>query len=58
MDTPRPSPRPPTGLRREIAWALAAKIAALFVLWSLFFGPAHRPSVTDRTMEEIILDRR
>jgi hypothetical protein len=33
-------------LRRKIGWLLAAKLAALLVLWMLFFSPAHRVEVT------------
>ena len=31
-------------LGRDIALALAAKLAALVLLWAFFFSPAHRPS--------------
>nr|MBO2490123.1 hypothetical protein [Gammaproteobacteria bacterium] len=34
-------------LRREIVWILAAKVAALLVLWAAFFSPSHRVRVTD-----------
>jgi hypothetical protein len=34
-----------TRLRIEISWLLAAKVAALVVLWLLFFGPWHRPRI-------------
>ncbi len=30
-------------LGRKIAWLLVLKVAALAVLWVLFFSPAHRP---------------
>jgi len=32
-------------LRRELAWLLAAKFAALGLLWLMFFSSAHRTSV-------------
>jgi len=33
------------GLGRDLAWLLAMKLAALGLLWLLFFSPAHQPSV-------------
>lgn len=36
---------------RAIAWALALKLAALAVLWALFFSPAHRTEVTPELVE-------
>lgn len=33
------------GLRRDLAWLLAIKLAALGLLWLLFFSPAHQPAV-------------
>jgi hypothetical protein len=32
-------------LRRELAWLLAAKFAALGLLWLMFFSSAHRSPV-------------
>ena len=32
-------------LRRELAWLLAAKLAALTILWACFFSAPHRPAV-------------
>ncbi len=32
-------------LRRELSWLLALKVAALALLWWLFFSPAHRTPV-------------
>ena len=32
-------------LRREISWLLALKVAALALLWWLFFSPVHRTAV-------------
>jgi hypothetical protein len=32
-------------LRRELAWLLAVKFAALGLLWLLFFSAAHQPAV-------------
>ena len=34
-----------TDLRRELTWLVLLKIAALALLWWLFFSPAHRPGV-------------
>ena len=31
------------GLRRELGWLLAAKLAALLILWALFFSADQRP---------------
>jgi hypothetical protein len=36
------------GMRREIGWFMLAKLAALLILWALFFSPAHRHSVDGR----------
>jgi hypothetical protein len=33
------------GLRRDLAWLVAVKFAALGLLWLLFFSPAHQPAV-------------
>ena len=33
------------GLRRHIAWLLAAKLAILVLLYAFFFGPASRPGI-------------
>jgi hypothetical protein len=35
-------------LRREIGWLMLAKLAALLILWALFFSPAHRFTVDGR----------
>jgi hypothetical protein len=40
-----PTARWRTRLRTEISWLLAAKVAGLFLLWLLFFGPGHRPRI-------------
>jgi hypothetical protein len=32
-------------MKRELTWILAAKLAALGLLWALFFSGAHRPPV-------------
>jgi hypothetical protein len=32
-------------LRRDLAWLLAAKFAALGLLWMLFFSAAHQPAI-------------
>ncbi|HEY0767970.1 MAG TPA: hypothetical protein VGD47_08425 [Steroidobacteraceae bacterium] len=32
-------------LRRELAWLMWLKVAALALLWWLFFSPAHRSPV-------------
>jgi hypothetical protein len=34
-----------TGLRRELTWLVLLKIAALALLWWLFFSPVHRTGV-------------
>jgi len=39
-------------LRRSIVWALLAKLAALGVLWALFFSPAERMVVTADHVEQ------
>jgi hypothetical protein len=39
MDRPR--------VARDISLALLLKVAALAVLYGLFFGPAHRPVIDD-----------
>ena len=36
---------PGAQLRRELAWLLAAKFAALGLLWLLFFSAAHQPAI-------------
>lgn len=41
-------------LRRKIGWLLIFKLAALVVLWLLFFSPPHRVSVDEDTMSERI----
>ncbi len=35
---------PASRLGRDITLAIAAKVAALLVLWLAFFAPAHRPA--------------
>lgn len=39
-------------LRRKIAWLLLFKLAALIVLWLLFFSPAHRVHVDPGVMSQ------
>lgn len=39
-------------LRRKIAWLLVFKVAALAVLWVLFFSPAHRVDVDGDSMRD------
>lgn len=39
-------------LRRKIVWLLAFKLAALLILWMLFFSPAHRASVDSEVMSK------
>jgi hypothetical protein len=39
-----PAPRG-RDLRRDVAWLLAVKFAALGLLWFIFFSPAHQPAV-------------
>ena len=35
-------------LRRELAWLMTLKVAALALLWWLFFSPAHHSPVDGR----------
>lgn len=35
-------------MRRELAWLLAVKFAALGLLWLLFFSGAHQPGIDAR----------
>jgi hypothetical protein len=45
-DTLTTSPAPWRGaLRRHLTLLLAVKLAALVLLWALFFSPAHRTAV-------------
>ena len=45
-DTSGRTPEPWRGiLRRHLALLLAIKLAALALLWALFFSPAHRTAV-------------
>lgn len=37
-------------LRRKIVWLLGFKLAALAILWLLFFSPAHRVEVDADSM--------
>jgi hypothetical protein len=37
---------------RELAWLLALKFVALFLLWFLFFSPSHRSAVNSETTRE------
>lgn len=39
-------------LRRKIAWLLLFKLAALIVLWLLFFSPSHRVNVDPGVMSQ------
>ena len=41
-------------LRRQLGWTLLLKLAALFVLWFLFFSPAHRSHVTPDSVSTAI----
>lgn len=44
------APEPWRGiLRRHLTVLLAVKLAALALLWALFFSPAHRTAVDDQT---------
>jgi hypothetical protein len=44
---PGTPPTPPAlgGLRRHIAWVIAAKLAILALLYAFFFNPASRPGI-------------
>jgi hypothetical protein len=35
---------------RELAWWMALKLVALFLLWFLFFSPPHRSTVNSETV--------
>ena len=37
-------------LRRHLTVLVALKLAALALLWALFFSPAHRPRVDPQTV--------
>lgn len=39
-------------LRRKIGWLLLAKLLALWLLWALFFSPAHRVPMNDAVVSE------
>jgi hypothetical protein len=41
---------PRSTLRRELTLAIIFKVAAIFLLYSLFFSPAHRVHVTPTDM--------
>jgi hypothetical protein len=41
----QPAADPHRHLRRDLAWLLAAKFAALGLLWMLFFSAAHQPAI-------------
>jgi len=41
----QPVTEPQSHLPRDLAWLLAAKFAALGLLWLLFFSAAHQPAV-------------
>ncbi len=43
-------------LGREISVVLVFKLAALFIIWLLFFGPAHRVQVTADSARQVILE--
>ncbi len=36
-------------LARDIAWLLAFKLAALALIYALFFAPSHRPAIDPDT---------
>lgn len=40
-----PMLRLPAALRRDLALLVACKLAALAVLYALFFSPSHRPAI-------------
>jgi hypothetical protein len=42
-------------LRRSIGWMLLVKLAALIVLWALFFSPSDRLDVTPERVHEQML---
>jgi hypothetical protein len=44
-DAHKPGADARRSLRRDIAWLLAIKFAALGLLWVLFFSAAHQPAM-------------
>ncbi|HEY8161144.1 MAG: cytochrome oxidase putative small subunit CydP [Methylocystis sp.] len=47
----------PGGLRRELTLAIAFKIAAILLLYFLFFSPSHRMHVTPADMAAALSER-
>ena len=41
----------------KVAWLLIFKVAALLVIWLLFFSPTHRVSVDPATMSDRMAPR-
>lgn len=53
--TPAPATprlRHPPVLWREISWVMLFKLAALTLLWYLFFGPTHQVNVTPELVQQ------
>jgi len=42
-------------MRRQIGWTLLVKLLALIALWSFFFSPEHRATVSDQTVHERLI---
>ena len=49
--SPAPRLRHAPVLWREISWVMLFKLAALTLLWYLFFGPTHRVKVTPERVQ-------
>jgi len=49
---PNPSARGLSRYGREIAWVLLVKAAAIYLLWTLFFSPAHQVHPTSTSTAE------
>jgi hypothetical protein len=45
-----------SSLRRELTLAIAFKVVAIFLLYVLFFSPAHRTRVTPAGMAATLLE--
>ncbi|WP_281929955.1 cytochrome oxidase putative small subunit CydP [Methylocystis iwaonis] len=48
---------PRSTLRRELTLAIIVKVAAIFLLYFLFFSPAHRIHVTPADMAAALLEK-
>ncbi|KAF2991829.1 phosphoglycerate mutase [Methylocystis sp. MJC1] len=48
---------PRSTLRRELTLAITVKVAAIFLLYFLFFSPAHRIHVSPADMAAALLEK-